>query len=239
MAGFLTPRGKQLLLDTLAGAGDYLGLAVGLAEGQVPSLANIQEVTTPGYARKAITWNPATGVDPVFVDNSADVQMGPVTADMVPANYAFLTDTLSGNSLAAPTITADAPASGGTFTAGTYYWRVTATNSRGETITSNEVSATLTANQKVTLSWAAISGATGYKVYRGTAPGAENILVTTITGGSTVSYADTGTAGTAVTPPQVSTAAVGDLLYIWELAEPVRALANKPIYVPASGLIIE
>lgn len=239
MAGFLTPRGKQLLLDTLAGAGDYLGLATGLPQGITPSLANIQEVTTPGYARKLITWNPATSSGDIYVDNTSDVQMGPVTEDMVSATYAFLTDVSTGNSLPAPVITTPlgAASSGGTFAAGTYYWRITALNSRGETITSNEVSQTLTANQQQALTWGAVSGATGYKVYRGTAAGAENILVTTL--GAVTSYTDTGSAGTAATPPQVSTAAVGDLLYIWELAEPVRALANKPIYVPASGLIIE
>lgn len=31
----------------------------------------------------------------------------------------------------------------------------------------------------------------------------------------------------------------GDLLYVWELAEPVSALAGKPIIVPAQALVIE
>lgn len=31
----------------------------------------------------------------------------------------------------------------------------------------------------------------------------------------------------------------GTLLYVWELAEPVGALTNKPLYVPADQLIIE
>jgi hypothetical protein len=32
---------------------------------------------------------------------------------------------------------------------------------------------------------------------------------------------------------------VGDILYVWELAEPVAALASKPILVPVSGLVVE
>lgn len=31
----------------------------------------------------------------------------------------------------------------------------------------------------------------------------------------------------------------GDILYVWELAEPVQALAGKPISAAAGGLIIE
>lgn len=31
----------------------------------------------------------------------------------------------------------------------------------------------------------------------------------------------------------------GDILYVWELAEPISALAGKPIRIPAHGLVIE
>lgn len=45
---------------------------------------------------------------------------------------------------------------------------------------------------------------TGVKVYRGTAAGAENVLVTTL--GAVVTYTDNGGAGSAFSPPTVSTA---------------------------------
>lgn len=249
MAGFLTPPSKQFLLDCLvgkvpawAGGGSnrttYLGLATALSLDVVPTLANISEVQTPGYARTAITWDPATASDPVFVDNTSDIQMGPVTEDMAPAGFAFMTTVATGTVISAPVVTLGAASAGGTFAAGTYYWVVTAINSRGETIASNEVSATLTLNQQQVLNWGAVSGATGYKVYRGTQTGVENVLVATL--GAVVTYTDTGTVGTSNTePPGVNGAGIADLLYVWELAEPVKALANKPIYVPASGLVIE
>lgn len=88
---------------------------------------------------------------------------------------------------------------GGTFAAGTYFWKVTAVSASGaESTGSNEVSATLTANQTQPLTWTTVSGAQSYNVYRGTAAGAENVLV----GNSvTAAFTDTGTAGTAKTPP--------------------------------------
>lgn len=246
MAGYLTPDGKAGALNWLAGVGVYAGLAQNLALDGPATLTSIGEVTTPGYARVAVTWTTADDLD-TFLHNSVATQFGPVTADMSPANYVFLTDAASGASLDAPVLSKGSATAGGTFAAGTYFWVVTATNSKGETVVSNEVTATLTANQEQVLNWTAPTvnpagtayDVTGYKVYRGTAAGAENVLVTTISSGATLTYTDTGTAGTAATPPVLSSAGVGKIYYIWELAEPVSALANKPVYVPANGLIIE
>jgi hypothetical protein len=139
--------------------------------------------------------------------------------------------------MAAPVLSLGAlAASGGTFAAGTYFWVVTAVNGKGETVASNEVSATVAANGTQALTWAAISGATSYKVYRGNSTGNETALVGNPTG---TSFTDTGSAGTAAAVPNVNSAAVGKVFYVWALAEPVSALAGKPIKVPASGLVIE
>jgi hypothetical protein len=101
--------------------------------------------------------------------------------------------------LASPVVTPGAPATGGTFAAGTYYWVVTAVDNVGsESVPSAEKSATVTANQQVPLSWPSITGAVKYNVYRGNTAGGENVLVASPTG---TSYTDTGTAGTAATPP--------------------------------------
>lgn len=96
---------------------------------------------------------------------------------------------------------------GGSFTAGVKYWVITATTANGETIRSNEVTATLTGTtSSATLSWPVVSGAAGYKVYRGTTSATENLLITTINSGTTLTYLDTGTAGTSATPPTSNTA---------------------------------
>lgn len=113
--------------------------------------------------------------------------------------------------LPAPVVSAPTTATtGGTLPASTqYYYVVTATNANGETIASNEVTQTTgsgTSTNTISLSWANVLHAYGYKVYRGTTSGGENALLTTITSGATVTYTDTGTAGSAATPPGANTA---------------------------------
>ena len=98
---------------------------------------------------------------------------------------------------------------GGTFAAGTYYWTMTATTAAGESIRGNEITATLSGSTSSNaLTWTQVQGAVGYKIYRGTSPGAEGTLVTTIGSGATVSYTDTGTAGTAGQPSVVNNATI-------------------------------
>lgn len=243
MTGFVTAPGKKRMLDVLVGGSassstSYLGLATGLATtGAEPNLATIKEVTTAGYTRQAVAWNPAPLAPSVFVDNSAQITFGPLTDNMPTANYAFLCDVASGNAINVPVLSLGSATSGGTFAAGAYYWVVTAINAQGETTASNEVSATLSANQKQTLNWGAITGATGYNIYRGTLSGGENVLVTTV--GAVTTYTDTGTSTTQVSPPDNNSAPVGNIWYVWNLAEPVQALAGKPVYVPVESLIIE
>lgn len=96
---------------------------------------------------------------------------------------------------------------GGTHTAGTKYWKVTALNAMGETIGSNEVSATLTSTSTQVLNWTAVPGSTGFNIYRGTVPGQENVLVATV--GVVATYTDTGAAGTAQQPPVVDSTGRG------------------------------
>lgn len=100
---------------------------------------------------------------------------------------------------AGPTLTASA--AGGTLSTGTYYYKVTALDPHGETAASPETNVAVTGpTGSVALSWAAIDGATGYRVYRGTAAGSENHYFDT----PVASYTDTGTAGTAASPPSTS-----------------------------------
>src|SRR5262249_4590531 len=95
-----------------------------------------------------------------------------------------------------PTNVAASVGSGGSLAAGSYFYLVTARVGGGETPASAEVKATVPAagSGKVTLTWNAVSGATGYKVYRGTASGGENVVFT-VSGGGTTTFADDGGAG--------------------------------------------
>lgn len=111
-----------------------------------------------------------------------------------------------GGALAAPVLTKGTTnATGGTFAADDYFWKLTAVTGYGETDGSNEVTATIVLNGSQEFSWAAVAGAERYKLYRGTATNTQDVLVATL-GSSTLTYTDTGTAGTAATVPATSTA---------------------------------
>ena len=87
---------------------------------------------------------------------------------------------------------------GGTLAAGTYFYKITATNAAGESIAGVEASTTVSGTtSSIALSWTAVTGATGYRIYRGTAAGGESVYYTS----STASYTDTNAASTAGTPP--------------------------------------
>ena len=117
------------------------------------------------------------------------------------------TITLTGavSPLGTPVQNAPALLLGGAIPLGTtYYYVVTALGANGETMPSNEQTVTTTAaNQEVVVSWTAVAGATGYKIYRSTTSGsyASPSLLTTISSGATTSFIDVGTATTVGTPP--------------------------------------
>ena len=96
----------------------------------------------------------------------------------------------------------------------TYYYVVTAIRPLdltgpviGETVASNEVSAKpLASTSRLKLTWRAVAGATGYKIYRSTASGnyTGSALLTTISSGFTTTYTDSGTSTVAGSPPGVA-----------------------------------
>lgn len=106
--------------------------------------------------------------------------------------------------IAVPVATLGAKTNSATgFAPGTYFWKVTAINTLGETVGSNEVTATLILNDHQTISWSPIAGSTGYKVYRGTAAGGENKLIATV--GTILNFVDDGIPGTTATVPTTNT----------------------------------
>ena len=136
---------------------------------------------------------------------AANAWAGTIGLALVGALNVQAGNTLTGApTLAAPTLSLGAVGVG-TFAAGTYFWKVTAVNLQGETVGSNEVSATLTLNQSQTLNWTAVDGASEYRLYRGTVAGGENVQVASTTA---LTFTDTGAAGTAGSPPATSSAVV-------------------------------
>jgi hypothetical protein len=127
---------------------------------------------------------------------------------------------------AAPTGLAAAPVgTGGTFTAGAKFWKITAvTRDLGESAPSAEATATVVLNGSGSLTWTGVpANTTAVLVYRGTATGAENTLVATLGPGVT-SFTDTGAAGGATSPPAVSA---------WSAAAKTPAGAPTKANVPA------
>ena len=80
----------------------------------------------------------------------------------------------------------------GTLAAATYYYRVSAINAVGETLASIETSQVLGATGGVRVTWSAVTGSTGYKIY-GRTTGAELLMATV---GTVTEWEDDG----SVTP---------------------------------------
>jgi hypothetical protein len=101
------------------------------------------------------------------------------------------------NPSAAPTA---AVVSGGAVPVGTYYYVYTAYNAGGLTLASPQSTlvTTTTGNQTVNLTLTAVSGATGYLVYRATASGGPYYLVGSTT---TTSFSDTTSASNPASQP--------------------------------------
>ncbi len=91
----------------------------------------------------------------------------------------------------------------GSLSAGTYYYKVTASNGTSETLSSEETFTTIDGidTRGAVISWAAVPGATSYRVYKGTSSNGQNTYFTTT--GTT--YTDSGASGTAGTIPTTST----------------------------------
>jgi tail tube protein len=98
-------------------------------------------------------------------------------------------------------------ASGGTITAGTYRYVLTAINAFGETIASNEQTIVTTGSTStVTVSWAAVTGATGYKLYKTAAGGATGTELLYKTVGAVITDIDTSPGSPSGAFPTFNTA---------------------------------
>lgn len=132
-----------------------------------------------------------------FVANAVEGEIG-----IYDANLGALLN--GGTTLSVPDApNVNASLTGGTFAAGSYFWKIVAVNGAGTTTGGGEATLTLTGStSSVQLDWPAVSGATSYRVYRGTSTGAEDHYQTATTN----SFLDTGAAGTAAALPGSNTA---------------------------------
>lgn len=155
----------------------------------------------------AVTFSPALSGAP---DVPGDVDYG-----VVPKNLTITKSHFTKNPAWQPSIVptpqsvqASGQTTGGTLTAGTYFYRVVARQSASPGSTARsaasvEVSATVTSGTtgSATISWAAVTNATSYRVYGRNSGGQTQYWVVTA---PTTSYTDTGSVGTAEAVPTSS-----------------------------------
>ncbi|MET0466943.1 MAG: phage tail tube protein [Chitinophagaceae bacterium] len=97
--------------------------------------------------------------------------------------------------------------SGGTLLAGTYRAYITAINANGETTVSNEMSQVTTGTTStINWNWSAVTGATGYKIYRTAINGASGTELLLATVGAVTTYLDTAPGSPSGAFPTVNTA---------------------------------
>jgi PKD domain len=97
-----------------------------------------------------------------------------------------------------------ASSAGGSLTSGRHYFKVVALLHSGGSLArssaSTEVSISVSSNAAVVLSWSAVSGATGYRIYRGTSAGGQRVYRDTGSTSTTFTYSGSGeSSGTAPT----------------------------------------
>ena len=146
------------------------------------------------------------GIDPLYftaIDGFWKQFFAIATAS--PSQRVIITQNSGG--LGAPELpTLETATTGGTLAAATYYVKVAAVNANGVSIASAEASQVTTgATSTVTVTYAPVVGATGYRVYIGTSPGAQTVyfadtasplLITTLVGALSGSPQTSGTAST-------------------------------------------
>lgn len=158
------------------------------AQRRTSVLAFLQKISSSG---SGLSWE--ANVSALIGSAWSYAEHNPADGSSPPANTIKVTLPFSGP-IGAPTgLVATPSGSGGTLTAATYHYEVTAVNAYGETPPSASVPAvTSGTTSSVGLAWTAVVGAASYNVYRGTGAGA--LMIEANVG--TNSYTDTG----AVTP---------------------------------------
>ncbi|GAB6901883.1 hypothetical protein [Kineosporia succinea] len=203
----------RLYLDQPAVAGETVYTAPGATGGGARTQVTSIRIANPTNSSVAVQ------LLQVKQGQTANGSQSLVGGLVIPANSTYESDvpttlrpgdTLWGQSDSipmAPQMSSVASSTGGTLAAGSYFYRYAATNAKGESPACLEIGpvAVTGSTSSVALSWPKVGGATGYKVYRGTSSGNLSLLAA-VTGQSTLSYTDTGTATTSGGPAGAGTA---------------------------------
>lgn len=231
--------GNVLIIDDGSLIGSPVSGAIGVngtnAQGvnSIYSFTTLQQFRTlvkdgPLYQAALPLFRPSSngisGINSLLYIKAATTIPGSFDVDFIKGNITGLTNeegpivngTLSAKTYDITTISVPASititpsTSGGTLPAGAHFYVVTAVNANGETIASSEVTTVNTGSTSSNaIGWAAVTGATGYRIYRGTASGAESVYYT----GSGTSFTDTNGSPTGTaTPPTVNSAILGTVL---------------------------
>lgn len=124
---------------------------------------------------------------------------------------------------------------GGTLSATTRYYVVTAVNAYGETTISNRVAVTTTGStSRVVLDWPDVTGATGYRVYRATTSGQEKRIVEV----SASTYTDTGAANGTIPYPTANQTASPQAYQAEALARDITPAHIDLIFGYGVGFIV-
>lgn len=129
------------------------------------------------------------------------------------------------------TLEAGAAGVGGTFTAGTYRWVVTAVGAWGESVASNDVTVAVAAGATQQIVWSPKVDALSYRVYRAAgASGSFGVasLVAEISTAGVFEYLDTGAAGSTGTPPATDRVSEARLILIGAISRWQKAWSCAP-----------
>jgi hypothetical protein len=158
-----------------------------------------------------------------ITDNTSWAQQQglPVTpSELVTGEHSGLANLIPGNpgTIDPPSLDDATPgATGGTLAAGSYDYSVTGTTNNGESTGSTTTVTTTGSTGSVSLAWEAICHASSYKIYRRVSPSGAWSLVGTVAQPSTaftdsgpvlLTFTDTGSAGTAASPPATNAAKI-------------------------------
>lgn len=158
----------------------------------------------------------------------------PADGTSPPANVLRITIPFT-TALASPAAPTGVAAAGGALAAGTYHYTVSATNFYGETLVGPELAKVVTLNQKVTLDWADVAGATGYNVYRGLGSGAQERIASV----TTSAYVDLGgQAPTGQFPPTRNSTASFQAGEAQQLARAITPAHLELNFVYGAGFLV-
>lgn len=186
---------SDVAMDTAIELADAAGVTIVAASGNDGSNA---VVCYPANNPKVI----AVGASDSSDNRASYSNAGPQLSVVAPGNSIISADGV----VTSPNIPTMSLVAGGSLPAATYRYAISAINANGETVTST-TAAIASGGSSVKVNWPAVSGASGYKVYRSPAGGNASSIRFLASAGSSTTYTDNGSVTLSGTlAPSVTTA---------------------------------